>query len=199
MAAIKDGNYLVIQSWMITELGLKDKELLLYSLIYGFTQNGEDWFCGSLQYIAEWLQIRRQNVRRYMDPLVEKGLIIKENYMQGNVMFVRYKAIKPTIENPGILERMDLIEKIKSRMLNSIEYRRYSEAGVEEDAVKAIEVISEVVDMYSYKKIIALSRANTSQINQIFKNAVRYLTEENKDTIDDPKKLIANDINKIIS
>ena len=36
---VKNENYLVIQGWMITELKLKGNELLIYAIIYGFSQN----------------------------------------------------------------------------------------------------------------------------------------------------------------
>lgn len=40
-SVIRDSNYVVIQGWMITRLGLKGNELMIYAVIYGFTQNGE--------------------------------------------------------------------------------------------------------------------------------------------------------------
>ena len=35
---IKNENYVLIQGWMINELKLKGNELLIYALIYGFSQ-----------------------------------------------------------------------------------------------------------------------------------------------------------------
>ena len=38
---VKNENYLVIQGWMIAELKLKGNELLIYAIIYGFSQNNQ--------------------------------------------------------------------------------------------------------------------------------------------------------------
>lgn len=46
---------------MVEELGLKGSELVAYALIYGFSQDGESWFTGSAQYVADWCGIDRRN------------------------------------------------------------------------------------------------------------------------------------------
>jgi hypothetical protein len=46
---------------MVEELGLKGSELVAYALIYGFSQDGESWFTGSAQYVADWCGIARRN------------------------------------------------------------------------------------------------------------------------------------------
>ena len=40
---VKDGNYYVVQSFMVKELKLKGNELVVYAIIYGFSQNDDDW------------------------------------------------------------------------------------------------------------------------------------------------------------
>lgn len=59
-------------------------------MIYGFTQDEESEFRGSLQYISDWLGISKQNVRLIIKRLVEKGLIIKRDEFINNVKFCRY-------------------------------------------------------------------------------------------------------------
>ena len=44
--------YIAIQDWMISDLQLKGNELLTYALIYGFSQDGESEFKGSLKYLS---------------------------------------------------------------------------------------------------------------------------------------------------
>lgn len=56
--------YIVIQDWMISDLQLKGNELLTYSLIYGFSQDGESEFKGSLKYISEFLGISKSTAQR---------------------------------------------------------------------------------------------------------------------------------------
>lgn len=75
---------------MVNDLKLSGNELICYALIYGFTQDEESEFRGSLQYISDWLGISKQNVRLIIKRLVEKGLIIKRDEFINNVKFCRY-------------------------------------------------------------------------------------------------------------
>ena len=90
---MKDGSYITVQSWMRTELGLTGNELLVYALIYGFSQDNESVFKGSLKYVADWVGCSRQTAITVLKKLVVRGLIerIEENI--SGVVFVRYKAI----------------------------------------------------------------------------------------------------------
>ena len=89
---VKDENYLEIQGWMRTRLGLKGSELLTYGLIYGFSQDGDSWFSGSASYIADWVGISRQQVLEILKRLVDKGLIIRQEKVVNGVKLVDYKA-----------------------------------------------------------------------------------------------------------
>ena len=51
---IKDENYYQIQGWMINRLGLKGVSLSVYAIIYGFSQDGENEYTGSLQYLCDF-------------------------------------------------------------------------------------------------------------------------------------------------
>ena len=53
--------YVALRPFMVEELGLKGSELVAYALIYGFSQDGESWFTGSAQYVADWCGIARRN------------------------------------------------------------------------------------------------------------------------------------------
>ncbi len=91
---VPENSYINIQAFMVNELGLKDKELLVYALIYGFTQDGDDWFTGSMQYIGNWLGVESKNVYpRYLKPLVDNGLLIKKEEKKNNQIFPMYKAV----------------------------------------------------------------------------------------------------------
>ena len=72
-------NYIVIQGWMCNELELKGNELLIFALIFGFSQDGESSFNGGRKYIAETFNISLPTVDKSLQILVEKGLIIKES------------------------------------------------------------------------------------------------------------------------
>lgn len=76
-SVIRDSNYVVIQGWMLTRLGLKGNELMIYAVIYGFTQNGETEFVGSMKYLADWTNSTVESVRKCIKSLIDKGYIIK--------------------------------------------------------------------------------------------------------------------------
>lgn len=62
---------------MVTDLGLKGNELIVYALINGFTQDGESIFYGSLTYIQEFTGLSRQGVINVLNSLETKNLIEK--------------------------------------------------------------------------------------------------------------------------
>ena len=91
---VKDENYINIQGWMVTKLGLKGNELLIYAIIYGFSQTEDQTFNGSLQYLADWTNSTKQGVTKNLKALVEKVYIIKEDKYINNVKFCEYYATK---------------------------------------------------------------------------------------------------------
>lgn len=70
-------SYVVLRPFMVEELGLKGSELVAYALIYGFSQDGESWFTGSAQYVADWCGIARRNATNVLQKLTDKGLVEK--------------------------------------------------------------------------------------------------------------------------
>lgn len=76
-------SYVVLRPFMVEELGLKGSELVAYALIYGFSQDGESWFTGSAQYVADWCGIARRNALSVLQKLTDKGLVEKVRTGQG--------------------------------------------------------------------------------------------------------------------
>lgn len=98
MSAVKDNNFIAIQGWMRTRLNLKGNELLIYALIYGFSQDGQSRFTGSRKYIAEWCGCSLDTVDRSLSSLVSKGLLAKYPHTdQNGSRVVDYAAILTTI------------------------------------------------------------------------------------------------------
>lgn len=77
MSTVKDNNFIAIQGWMRTKLNLKGNELLIYALIYGFSQDGNSSFKGGRKYIADWCGCSLDTVDRSIGSLINKGLISK--------------------------------------------------------------------------------------------------------------------------
>ena len=74
---IQSTNYLTIQGWMRTELNLYGNDLLVYAVIYSFSQDKKSVFTGSLQYLADWCGATKQGISKNLKNLLEKGLIEK--------------------------------------------------------------------------------------------------------------------------
>lgn len=94
---LKRENYVLLQGWMATDLGLKGNDLIVYGIIYDFSHVEGNYFTGSLQYLADWTGSTKSNVRRNINRLLEQGLIIKEDETINGVKFCKYKAVIPPI------------------------------------------------------------------------------------------------------
>ena len=90
---IKNKNFVTIQGWMVAELKLKGNELLVYAIIYGFSQTEGQQFKNSLQYLADWVNGTRNGVKKNLDNLVNKGLILKEDVKVNEALkYCKYRA-----------------------------------------------------------------------------------------------------------
>ena len=90
---MKNENFITIQGWMRKELGLSGNELLAYALIYGFSQDSESTFRGSLSYVAEWLGCSKQTAITTLRKLVEKNFIERIEEPINGILFVRYRVL----------------------------------------------------------------------------------------------------------
>lgn len=96
---IKDENYYQIQGWMINRLGLKGVSLSVFAIIYGFTQDGDTEFKGSLQYICDFCGgVSKPTVIKALKELVDKKYLIRREEVINNVQFNRYKANLPLLK-----------------------------------------------------------------------------------------------------
>lgn len=92
MNRIKDDCYIHIEAFMVNELHLKGNELLIYALLFGFSQAESQKYTGSLQYIADWTQSTKQGVMKNLKSLVAKGFIQKNEVIKNGVKFCEYYA-----------------------------------------------------------------------------------------------------------
>ena len=90
---MKSENYITIQGWMRTELDLKGNDLLVYAIIYGFTQTENQTFTGSLQYLADWCGATKQGIMKNLKSLMDKGLIEKYETIKNGVKYCEYSCI----------------------------------------------------------------------------------------------------------
>jgi hypothetical protein len=64
-------NYINILGWMINDLNLKGNELILYAIIYGFSQDGQSEYYGSQRYISKALKVSLVTSNKIINKLLE--------------------------------------------------------------------------------------------------------------------------------
>ena len=96
---MKKGTYITVQEFMRTELNLKGNELLVYALIFGFCQDRETKFTGSLKYIANWIGSSKSTAQSVVKKLMEKDLIEKIEYIKNSIKFCEYSILERYTEN----------------------------------------------------------------------------------------------------
>lgn len=117
MGSIKDKNFIVIQGWMINNLKLTGNDLIIYAIIYGFTQDEEQWFEGSRSYLAEWCNSTKRGIQKNLNRLVESKLIFKKEVFVNNVKFCKYKSNPKFIPGdpkytPGEQSSLGVVNKV---------------------------------------------------------------------------------------
>ena len=105
---VKSENYIHIPGWAVCELGLKGNELLIYAIIFGFSQEENQTFRGSLRYLMDWTNSTKATVINVLKSLTKKGLIEKKEKIINGVKFCEYcvtrfknedSPIKPVVKN----------------------------------------------------------------------------------------------------
>lgn len=90
MTKVYNSNYITVQGWMVNDLQLKGTELMVFAIIYGFSQAEEQHYTGSLQYLADWTGSTKQTVINALKSLLDKGYIGKVENVYNGVKFIEY-------------------------------------------------------------------------------------------------------------
>lgn len=75
---IKSDSFVLIQGWMVSDLKLKGLDLLIFAIVYSFSQDPLSSFTGSISYLMEWTNASSLGVRKSLKSLLDQGLITKE-------------------------------------------------------------------------------------------------------------------------
>lgn len=123
---------------MVTELGLKGNELLVYALIHGFSQTKGQVFNGSLQYLADWTNSTKQGVLKNLKSLVEKGLIEKKETIFNGVKSCEYYSTKFNGVKQSLIGgiKQSLTGGIKQSLTNNIEIDNIDRDNIERKNIK---------------------------------------------------------------
>lgn len=117
MTKVNSNNYIVIQGWMVKDLALKNNELLIYAIIYGFSQDGDNKFTGSLQYLADWTGSTKQGVSKNLKSLLEKNLITKYEKLINGVKVCEYSTFKDGYSTEFNTMQQSCIPSIKQSLI----------------------------------------------------------------------------------
>ena len=120
MSKIHDDNYYQVSGWMINCLELKGTELQIFAIVYGFSQDGESMFSGSISYLCDWLGVSKPTVINALKSLVAKEYLIKDTLEVNGVVFNRYKANLEVLKN--FRGSKDSLRGSKDSLLNNNNY-----------------------------------------------------------------------------
>lgn len=112
---VKEENFICIQGWMISKLNLKGNDLLVYAIIYGYSQDGSSWFSGGLQYLADWVNGTKHGVMKNLKHLESMGLIKKVSEVVDKVPVVKYQYIPEILSDCGQDD-----DKLESEQIDSV-------------------------------------------------------------------------------
>ena len=86
MTKIKNENYFVVHGWMRNILKLRNRELDVFAIIYGFSQTEGNYFTGSLEYLQEWCGLSKPAIINILNNLLEKNyfnqLLVNSSHRQ---------------------------------------------------------------------------------------------------------------------
>ena len=105
-------NY-TIHDFMTERLQLSGTELLLYALVYNFSQDGNGCFYGSNDYAAKKVGCTRVNVNDKLSRLVKRGLLSRSYGSHNGKPTIDYVAIVPevcqdSIQCKGSLQQLSI-------------------------------------------------------------------------------------------
>ena len=198
---MQNEQFITIQGWMRNELGLKGNELLVYALIYGFSQDEESEFTGSIGYISDWTGATKQTVHNTLKSLHEKELLHKEESFIKGVKYCSYRAILPPVKKfdggsqkilPGVVKKFDGgSQKILPNSIEDNIERKYKDSNsiYSRERAEVIEYLNEVCGT-DYK---ATSKKTVDLINARLKEGFAVedfktvIYKKAKQWMDDPK------------
>lgn len=184
---VKDDNFFLVSGWMINRLNLKGVALQVFSIIYGFSQDGESYFTGSLQYLMDFTNASKPTIIKALKELVEAGFLLKtENEMNG-VKFNKYRANLLVVKefNQGCKEtlpggsQISLPGGCKETLPNNI-------SNINKDNISK-DIVNEITELYhetcvSFPSIRSVSPARRKAVLSLL----------NTYTVDDFKTVFAN-------
>ena len=89
-STLKSGGYITIPFWMVKDLGLHGDELIIFAIIYGFSQDGISHFTGTTRYLCTWTGKTKETVLKNLKSLRLKRLIERKKIPTSKANEKRY-------------------------------------------------------------------------------------------------------------
>ncbi|MGL5191328.1 MAG: helix-turn-helix domain-containing protein [Cetobacterium sp.] len=216
MSKVKEENFINVQGWMVSRFGLKGNELLIYAIIYGFSQEENSNFTGSRQYLADWTNSTKSGVQKNLNSLVEKGLLEKKEKINNGVKFCEYKAVtKVTPSQQSCLPPVNKVAQggqqscpnnIDNNIIDNIDATALtdSQKKFREELLTFKLKLSMMIRERKFKttpeELLKISGGNFEIIERQFKNfgdrGLRYVIAAIKNNYDDPNYTKQDEKNK---
>lgn len=102
MAKVSDKNFLTIEGWMRTSLHLSGNELIVFAVIYQFSQGKAGRYIGGLPFLADWCGCHPDTARRALRNLEDNGLITALRGEVNGVPYCNYIVCEESLQNTGV-------------------------------------------------------------------------------------------------
>jgi hypothetical protein len=106
---MNDSEYYIASGWMKNQLGLEGDEMVVYAIIYGYSQDGMSKYQGTAQRIADWIGKEKRTVYKILKSLCDKGLIVRHEKRVNDVPLNDYSAVIEMV--PGSARKVPLVQK----------------------------------------------------------------------------------------
>jgi hypothetical protein len=100
-------NYITIQDFMLKDLKLKSNDLLVYAVIFGFTQDETSEYYGGRKWLSELLNLSLKTIDLTLKKLVENEFIEKVERSANNIKFYTYKINSKKLKNNEMEEEVE--------------------------------------------------------------------------------------------
>lgn len=188
--AVKDENYFQVGGWMVNQLGLSGNALMVYAIIFGFSQDGESEFTGSRQYLCDFTGASKPTIDKALNDLVEMGLIIKTSEQKNGITFNTYKVDfsnftggketllggKETLPN-----NIDINNNTNNKNINSFKKKIEKEKNSDDSTLVYEYYLKKAIDLGYAKNMVSPTKTTIVYIKLYLKE---YSLEIMKQTID---------------
>ena len=125
-----NGQTITIQGWMVESGLLERNELLIYAIIYSYSQGGQGIYYGKKSYLMRWTGYKIRQVRYILLNLEKKELIKREKMIKSGVEYVCYSIvydkIKHFIDVDNAEKKEREKEKIKERVKDFEKFKQFN-------------------------------------------------------------------------